>query len=353
MIAATAGPAWARETIRVAFLGQSLVQHDRCAAGWPGMAGIKARLHRSQVVFTDLETAISGPRAGKPTRDTNVLHVADPAVIDCLTGLGVNLFATSNNHAWDLGSGGILTALDALDQRRLAHAGSGANLAAASAPGFVRAGGTEIALVAAAAGAIHDGAAATPNRPGVNELRRRPDGALDAADVARTLDAIRSAKRQGAIPVAYLHNHYWEADPATTPGWQRDYARRCVDAGAAAFVAHGPPLLQGIERYRGAPLFHGLGSFIFQTRKPEGSYGPATWQSLIVEAEFANGAFTGARLVPLQLDASRASDDPAAPVRGTPAIARGNAADTILETVDRLSRALGYRIARGKDSASI
>ena len=102
------------------------------------MAGIKARLHRSQVVFTDLETAISSPRAGKPTRDTNVLHVADPAVIDCLTGLGVNLFATSNNHAWDLGSGGILAALDALDQRRLAHAGSGANLDGYSVEAGVR-----------------------------------------------------------------------------------------------------------------------------------------------------------------------------------------------------------------------
>jgi poly-gamma-glutamate capsule biosynthesis protein CapA/YwtB (metallophosphatase superfamily) len=99
-----------------------------------------------------------------------------------------------------------------------------------------------------------------------------------------------------------LHNHYWEPVQANTPEWQKAFARECVDAGAAAFVAHGTPLMQGRELYRGVPLFHGLGNFIFQTRKAEGFYGAAAWRSLIVDARFNNGQFVDARLTALQLE---------------------------------------------------
>jgi len=330
--------------VRVALLGQSLIQQDMRARPWPGMAALRARLARSAVIFTDLETAIGGERAGPPTRDSNVLHAADPAVLDCLAHFGVNLVATANNHAWDLGTGGIMAAIDALDRRDIAHAGTGRTIGEASAPGRAPTPDGTVALVAAAAGAIRPGAAASASRAGVNELRRNPDGTPDREDVARNLAAIRLARAQGATVLACLHNHYWEADPAITPGWQRDYARQCVDAGAAAFVAHGPPQLQGIERYRGAPLFHGLGNFFFQTRKPDGSYGPEAWRSLLVEAVFAGGRFAHARLIPIQLATARLSADADAPVSGVPAIARRHDARETINALKMLSARLDFRI---------
>ncbi|HEX8413865.1 MAG TPA: CapA family protein, partial [Sphingomicrobium sp.] len=168
-----------RRDLRIILLGQSLIQQDLRTLGWPAMAAIRRRLAGADVVFTDLETAIEGPLAGAPTRDTEVLHHAPPAVIDCLRGIGVTMVTTANNHAWDLNTGGILSAIDALDQRRVTHAGSGADLAAASAAAIQRTSRGDVALVAAAAGAIREGAAATPVRPGVAELRRLPSGALD------------------------------------------------------------------------------------------------------------------------------------------------------------------------------
>jgi poly-gamma-glutamate capsule biosynthesis protein CapA/YwtB (metallophosphatase superfamily) len=329
-----------RPALRVMLLGQALIQQDLRAAAWPGRAGIAALLKDADAVFTDLETAIASPAAGTPTRAGEVLHAAPPAVIDCLKELGVSLVATANNHAWDLGTPGIAATLAELDRRRIHHAGSGADLAAATAAVVQSTPHGAVALVAAAAGAIRDGAAATPTRPGVNELRRGADGALNGDDVGRTLDAIRAARRAGDAVIAYLHNHYWETDPAVTPEWQRIYARACVDAGAAIFIAHGPPLLQGMERYKDAPLLHGLGSLIFQTRKT-GSYGPEAWQSLIVDARFRDGRFAGGRVIPVQLDSSRATPD-AEFTRGVPAIARGRESRDILQHVATLSARLGY-----------
>ncbi|MES2453730.1 MAG: CapA family protein [Pseudomonadota bacterium] len=338
-----------RPDLRIALLGQSLIQQDVCAAPWPGRAGIAALLEPADAVFTDLETAILSSAAGAPTRQGEVLHAAPPVVIDCLRGLGVSIVATSNNHAWDLGTPGIGATLAELEARRVFHAGSGPNLASATKAAVqpTRHGG--VALVAAAAGAIRDGAAATPARAGVNELRRGADGALEPTDVARTLDAIRDAHRQGNTVIAYLHNHYWEKDPAATPEWQRTYARQCIDAGAAIFVAHGPPLLQGIERYKGAPLLHGLGSLIFQTRKTGGAYGPANWQSLIVDARFRDRAFVGAQVTPVLLDESRATPE-AEYTKGVPAIARGDDGRGICKHVAEMSALMGNEIAVRGDS---
>lgn len=308
-LGAAISPAFAASSrqrpVRVILLGQSLIQQDLCATGWPGMTEISRRLSGADVVFTDLETAIDGPGAGPPTREGEVLHAAKPEVIDCLKSLGITMVTTANNHAWDLGTTGILSAIDALDGRGIVHAGTGRDLAAASAAAIQRTPAGNVALVSAAAGMIRDGAAATPGRPGVAELRRLASGALDSTDVARTFDAIRAARAAGATVIFCLHNHYWEPVQSDTPEWQRQFARGCIDAGAAVFVGHGVPLMQGIERYKGAPLFHGLGNFIFQTRKADGFYKPPTWQSLIVDARFQGGRFLDARLIPVQLESGK------------------------------------------------
>lgn len=306
-VTAAAPSAFARSArpMRVVLLGQSLIQRNVCAETWQGMTAIASRLRRADVVFTDLETAIDAPGAGQPTRVGEVLHVARAEVIDCLKALGVTMVTTANNHAWDLGAGGILAAIAELDRRGVVHAGSGRDLSTAAAPALQVTPHGKFALVATAAGAIRDGAAATADRAGVNELRRRSDGTLEQADVARVLAAVRSARAAGATVLTCLHNHYWEAVPADTPPWQREFARACIDAGAAAFVGHGPPVMQPYELYRGAPLFHSLGNFIFQTRKADGAYQSESWRSLIVEANFDGDRFVGAQLLPIALNPSK------------------------------------------------
>ncbi|WP_194954664.1 CapA family protein [Sphingopyxis solisilvae] len=330
-----------RRPLRISLLGQALIKTDLRALGWDGLGEFRRLLKGRDVVFTDLETVIAGPLAGKSTRpaDSEVLHVGDPAVIDCLQAIGVNIVATSNNHAWDLDSGGILSTIDALEARKLAYAGTGRDLAAASAPGVLNVR-ERVALVSAAAGAIREGGAATETRPGVNELRRASEGALAQIDVERYLATIRIAADSGAVVIAYLHSHYWEPRKSDTPTWQRDLARRAVDAGAATFVAHGVPELQGIEYYRGAPLFHGLASFIFQSEKPDDAYGPEAWQSAIAELDVVDGRVTAAQLLPVQLD-FRGMEHGGKRVRGSPRLAVGQSVEEIAERLIRLSAALG------------
>ena len=336
----------------LALLGQCLISHDLRARPWPGFEPLARRLRANDACFSDLEVALRGPRAGAPTRAPATLHTAAPVVLDCLRDFGLSFLATSNNHAFDIGTGGILDTIDALRARGLAYAGSGRSLAEASAPGFQQTPSGRLAVVAAASGMIRDGGAATGTRAGVHELRASRAG-LDQDDVGHMLDSLRRAAREADLVIAYLHNHLWETDISMTPEWQREFARRCIDAGAGAFVAHGAPLLQGIEFHRGAPLFHGLGSFIFQTRKAAADYGERNWESLVVECRFERGRFAGALLTPVAL-APAGIDGPEdyAP-RGRPSPAPAAGARSTLGNVAALSQRLGYRLRLDGERATL
>ena len=250
-----AGPVLAAypDDLRICLLGQSLIEHDLRGIKWKP-DDLRELIARNHVGFTDLETAVKGNRIGRPTRDTNVLHVAEPAVIDCLKSLGVTMATTANNHAYDLGTDGILDAIDALDARGIVHAGTGRTLAEATQAAVQATTHGRVALVAMASGAIKAGAAATATRAGVNELRRDGAGLL-RDDVERTLAAIRTARAGAELVIACHHNHYWETPASVTPGWQRDLARACIEAGAdpIAWIKAHPGRIQSVHLKDWAP----------------------------------------------------------------------------------------------------
>ncbi len=348
-----ASPAWARRTtLRLSLLGQALIEHTPGPGEWPGHDGVASHLARSHVVFTNLETVIRGPNAGAPTRELLTLHAAGPQMLEGLKAAHVNLVATANNHAFDLGAGGILDTITALRDAGLPSTGSGADLAAASSPAYASSAAGAVGLVAFATGKVRPGGAATPERPGVNELRRDASGAPVAEDVERILNAIQSARRQAQVVIAYQYNHDWEPDMAEVPDWQRALARRCIDAGAAVFAGHGAPLVQGIEVYQGAPLLYGLGNFFFQTEKPVGAYPPESWQGVIADCAFEGGRCREVRLVPLTLNEVGLNGPDDMATRGFPALASSFYRAAILDRIALRSRHFGVRIDNSSGSVS-
>lgn len=344
--AGLAGPALATSprALRVSLLGQCLIEHAPTGREWPGRRAVAAHLARADAVFTNLETVIKGPNAGAPTRELLTLHAAGPEVLDALKSVHVNLLATANNHAFDLGSGGILDTVSAIRGAGIASTGSGETLAVASASAQVSSGAGTTAVVAFATGKVRPGGAATPVSPGVNELRRDPSGQPVAEDVARILEAIAVARRSADVVLAYQHNHDWEPEQTDVPAWQRDLARRCIDAGAGAFVGHGVPMLQGIEFHNRAPIFYGLGNFIFQTEKPVGVYPPESWQGVIVDCQFAEGRFVQAQLIPLALNEVGLAGPDDMATRGLPRLADRGQSSTILQRISDRSRVLGANL---------
>jgi poly-gamma-glutamate synthesis protein (capsule biosynthesis protein) len=337
--------------LRFMALGQAAIQTDLRDHPYPGFGAIAKYLAQSDTCFTDLETPIYGPGSEAPTVKTMFAKAAPPAVLDCLTALSVNVLALSNNHAWDFGTGGVLATLESVERRGFTHAGTGKNLTEATAAAYRDTPAGRIALVSMASGAIRPGAAATDTRAGVNEVRLETNGELNAEDRARNLAAIREAHRRTPHVFCYQHNHYWEKDFRITPAWQKQWARACIDAGACAFLSHGAPLLQGIEIYRGRPIFYDLGSLIFHTKTPAGYYPAEVWESAIADCVFENGRLVSLELVPVVLNESGISEDLFYETRGRPTIAKDEDAARVLARIQNLSP--GVEITRWRDVARV
>jgi len=242
-------------------------------------------------------------------------ELAPPEVAYDLKAMGFDLYNRANNHTTDLGVEGMRLTNQLLDSLGLIHSGSGMNLGWASRPGYLDTPKGRIALIGFATTFTPMSRAADPRgpyvgRPGLNPLRvqrtyeadsatfeflkavatdlggrvpEEPDDPvrlfgvsvrrgeanrvvteLNPYDEERILREIRNASRLADFVVVNSHSHDRGAERTQPPEWMREFAKRCLDAGAATYIIHGPHILRGIEVYDGKPIFYSLGNFVFQ-----------------------------------------------------------------------------------------
>lgn len=344
--------AFARQNnVALAFIGQCLIQHAPPPSLWPGRNDVIEALRRSDLVVSNFESVIVGPRAGPPTRDLLTLHWAKPDVLDTLFRANIRLVGFANNHAFDLGTGGILDSLDALEAAGLTVAGAGLTEALAAKASFRTVQNQEIGLVAYATGKVREGGAATPERAGVNEVRVSGSGTIFEQDANKVLNAIDEAKRKSPTVIVCHHNHVWEPDQIQVPAWQREFAKRCIDAGASIFIGHGVPMVQGIEIYKGVPLLYGLGNFFFQTEKPVGAYTPRSWQGVIATGSFKDGVCAQLSLECIMLNEIGLAGPSDNRTRGFPRMATPSERDTFFDGLKQLSRPFNTQFVVQKSGA--
>lgn len=351
-------------------------------------------------------------------------EVGAPEILDDLKEMGFDLFSRANNHTTDYGVAGMRLTRDELAKRDFVHAGSGENLGQASRPGYLDTPKGRIALISFAssftpmsqAGEARDD---VQGRPGLNPLRIersyeaddatmqslrtfaaatgqplphdagqplvllgstiKPGPAVRAVDtmnprdVERILREVRNAADQAdyVVVTIHAHQHQTAAFEKVTPPWLIEIAHRCIEAGASAFIGHGPHALRGVEIYRGRPIFYSLANFVFhnETIDPMPSdhyekYGlPATaLASDVYNARFKNGTigfpsrpeiyesviavptFRGRDAVEIRfypLDLARTAPRSQ---RGTPRLADEAGGRRIIERLGEMSAVLGTTI---------
>lgn len=366
------------QSILITLTGQSMIRSDIRATAPNAVPGIQA-LIQGDVKFTNLEGTVAHP--GEAVSEGRGFLVP-PAALDCLSAFGFNLLSLSNNHAFDLKRTGLENTLHELDQRRIAHAGTGETMAQAAAPAYLETPKGRIALVASASGLIAPGAHATDSGPGVNELRIEagereneatellpagPGNSPNPQDARRILQNIRDARAHAGLVIVYQHNHVFSNRPfsevfaeglperLTPPDWLKKWTRAEIDAGADIVVMHGAPLLHGIEIYRGKPIFYDLGNFIYNL-PPAITYidEPVNWESVVAQVRMKGRVLESVMLRPIVMNNigegqpevhSQYVNNQFLDTRGLPALATGRQATDILQRIADASRPLGTRIA--------
>lgn len=347
----------------VVAVGDIIITHaiaDKLARKSPELLAI---LKRGDVVVGNYEcTAIDFKRYdGYPEALSGFSWLLSDADAPAdLAGIGFNLMARANNHALDWGAAGLHMTDALLDEAGIAHAGTGASLAAARAPAFVNTAKARVSLISYATtfeanAPAADGLGQVPPRPGLSPLRTTPHRQVSPQDFAvlkrlneqeafqdhyllRTLHGehsihlgmalhyrvdpnaapgtvrihyecdrldqadivrnLRQAKQSSDFSIVAQHTHEPDNQCIEVPDYLPGLARILVDNGADMLCGHGPHQLRGIEIYQGKPLLYSLGNFCFMDNSMQ--LMPADkWESrewLAAEASVGPKGITNPRL---------------------------------------------------------
>jgi poly-gamma-glutamate capsule biosynthesis protein CapA/YwtB (metallophosphatase superfamily) len=382
---ATSAPAQTTQ-ITITLAGQSMIRSDVRATA-PAEVPVIQDLLKGDVAFTNFEATVAEP--GETVHEGRGF-LTPPEALDALQTFGFNLVAFASNHAFDLKATGIANTIREADARKIAHAGTGSNVAEAAAPGYLHTSKGTIALIASASGLITPGGSAEANRAGVNELRVEAGGRENEAtedlpgapantpnseDAQRILGSIREARQHADLVIVYQHNHVFGnhsfstifsegmADRLAPNPWLVKWTHSEIDAGADIVVMHGAPLLHGIEIYRGRPIFYDLGNFIYNV-PPTLTYidEPMSWESVVAHVGFHGRALQSISLQPIALnnlgegqpDAhSEYTNNQFLDTRGLPAPATGAKARYILQRLADESKPFGTVLKMNDDTAEI
>lgn len=163
---------------------------------------------------------------------------------------GFGVASLANNHIMDRGPEGLADTLAACADAELRTVGAGADLAAATEPLLVDAGGLRLAVVAVAE---REFSIAAPDRPGAAPL-----------DPWTTLPLVRDLHDDGRTVLVLVHGgseYYGLPRPGLVAA-----CRALAAAGAAAVACHHSHVAAPWEVHDGVPIAYGLGNFLFPSR---------------------------------------------------------------------------------------
>lgn len=180
---------------------------------------------------------------GTPAEDKQFTFRADPSLVSIFKELGIDIVTLANNHAMDYGTDALLDTCETLDKAGIARVGAGKNLEEAKAPVILEAKGKKIGFLGASRVIPVGSWNATSTKPGM----------LTTYDPKILVDEIRKLREQCDYLVVYVH---WGIERKETPeDYQRSLGKQYIDAGADVVIGSHPHVLQGVEYYKGKPLY--------------------------------------------------------------------------------------------------
>jgi poly-gamma-glutamate capsule biosynthesis protein CapA/YwtB (metallophosphatase superfamily) len=207
-------------------------------------AAVRPLFERSAVVLANLEGPVARDAVQQERRFS---YRVAPWTARALAASGVRLVTLANNHLMDCGREGVTETIALLEHAGVRAIGAGADRAAAHAPAIIDAPGGTVGILGYY---WNRRCAATDQLPG---------GAMDDdASLERDITALRSR-----VDLVVVTSHWgvpYERVPADA---ERARARRAIELGADAVVAHHPHVVQPLEIHRDRPIFYSVGNLAF------------------------------------------------------------------------------------------
>jgi len=221
---------------------------------WTGLDGL---FEDDDLTVINLECAVSDLGSAVP-KEFNFR--GDPAALRPMRRAGIEVTNLGNNHAYDYGPEALVDTYRNIVEAGLHPVGAGRNARQALKPAQFRIEGWKIAVLGFAL--VVDPfpqAVATRTEPGV----------AAGHDINLMVRTVRHVSRRADVTIVTIH---WgvELDTAPRPD-QVVLGHRFVDAGADMIFGHHSHRIQPVDRYKGRPIFWGLGNFVWPNFSVDGS----------------------------------------------------------------------------------
>ena len=411
----------AQDRFTLALTGDSIITRKLSVYEEPEFLRMIDLLRGADLAFTNLEILFHDWESYPMSSSGGTYMRAQPELVQEFVWAGIDIGSLANNHSGDYGPPAMLLTEKYVREAGMIAAGVGRSLAEAREAKFIETKDGRVALISLAstfpdhsmAGKSRDD---IPPRPGLSHLRhirtyevtkdqlegvratmrdlkmnppaegtslnflRNRFELADAPgvrtephpeDMAEIAMIVSNARRQADYVMVTIHAHEGAPGPDSrmVPAqFLVTFARAMVDAGASAFVGHGPHALRAIEMYKGVPILYSLGDFVFQNetlqRLPYENYHgvglnesdgladfnearynndttgfptiPEIWEAVIAVPEWSGQQLVELTLHPISLGYGQPRH-----VRGRPMMAEGPLADKILQDLVRLSEPYG------------
>jgi hypothetical protein len=204
---------------------------------------------------------------------------ANPKHIKGLVDAGLDWVSLANNHIGDAGRKGMLQTMKNLDHYGLAHGGLGKNATAAHKATLLKAGDVTVGIL------------------GYDQIAKSYNADADIAGSARmTTKALKSdikAARKAGADVVVVFPHWGVEYRAAPSAAQRRLGQAAIDAGADLVIGNHPHWAEGMEVYKGKPIWYALGNFVFDQ-----TWSEYTMEGLTLELTFRGNELAQARMRP-------------------------------------------------------
>jgi hypothetical protein len=211
-----------------------------------------------------------------------------PHRLDYVLDGGFNMFSLANNHMFDAGEQGIKDTLDLLEAKRkergwLVWTGAALKRKDVWKPAIFTVPGKNIKVAFHAFGYARSSLVPVPYGP-------------------KALAAIRTYDKQVDITIVSVHHG---KEYIHVPSEKKAVAyRKYVDAGADVVLGHHPHVIQGVEAYKDAIIFHSLGNFSFASKTRRHHKTGAKLYSMLPLIYIKDGKVERAEILPLYVNNS-------------------------------------------------
>jgi len=237
--------------------------------------------------------------------------------------------------------------IEELDRLGIAHAGTGRNIEEARKPAIVEKDGVKIGFLSYTSVFYPQFVPALPKRPGAATVKaamsivpswrsEEMPGAmpsvqtwLDEKEKALMLEDI--AKLRPQVDYLIMSCHWGVSSEEKIQDYQTEFVHAAIDAGADAVIGHHPHKPQGIQIYKGKPVFYSMGNFAFDW------WFVRNWlkEGIMAYLTLEDGAVTKISFVPARREDESNDIAPLSPDSESGA--------AVLETIRRLSEPFGTK----------